>query len=448
MNFNEYKSSYKSILKLGLPIMVGQIGIIVVGFVDTMMVGHYSTDSLAAASFVNTIFNLITMVCMGFSYGLTPIVASLFGKGESGKAGEAFKNGLALNLFFGGILTIISIIVFFCIDYMGQPTYLLPMIKDYYLTMLFSLIFVAVFNAFRQFSDGIGQVSVTMWIIISSNLFNIIFNYLLIFGKVGFPELGLLGAGLSTAMARILSAVAAIVMFHVGKRYEMFRGGSSFRHLDIGIMKNIFNISWPVALQMGLETGFFTFAGVMMGWLGAIALASYQIMVVIGMLGFIIYYSVGASMSIRMSQQFGQKDYEAVGITSRCGLHIMLGIMLVASAIFFFCGEQLISIFTTDKAVVSATMLLIIPMIVYQFGDALQVAYSNSLRGISYVLPMTWVALIAYVGIGIPISYLFAFPLGGGAVGIYLAFSVGLLSAAVLYRYFYVKRLRKLQCQR
>lgn len=441
MQNSKYRTYYKDIIRLGLPIMVGQLGIIVVGFVDTMMVGHYSTDALAAAAFVNTVFNLLNMVCMGFSFGLTPLVASLYGRGNTAKAAETFKNGMLLNIVFTILLTIIGMGCYACVDRMGQPPHLIPLIKDYLGTMLASMIFISIFNTFRQFSDGIGRVAVSMWIMLICNVVNIVFNYLLIFGKFGFPEWGLFGAGVSTLGARVLGGVIALALWRRGKNYRIYRDHGSFFKPDRAISSEIFRTSWPVSMQMGLETAFFTIAGVMMGWLGAIALASYQIMVIIGMLGFLIYYSFAASMSIKIGHAAGQHNFRAVRDITRCGVRLVLGIMVGSSLIFYFFGSYLIGLFTLDSAVRAAAVLLIIPMILYQLGDALQIVYSNALRGIAKVKPMSLVAFIAYIIVGLPVTYFLGFSLNLGAVGIYLAFSVGLLIAAALYARFFYKGL-------
>ena len=204
-----YLQHYRETLKLGLPMVVGQVGVIVLGFADTVMVGHYDTASLAAASFVNNVFNLAIVALLGFSYGITPLIGALFARGEYEKAGREFRHALIANVSFGVALTLVMGTLYFFLDRFGQPEELLPLIRSYYLTILASVVFVAWFNAMRQFTDSLTRTSVGMWILLFGNVFNICFNYLLIFGKFGFPELGLLGAGISTLGARIYLFVAA-----------------------------------------------------------------------------------------------------------------------------------------------------------------------------------------------------------------------------------------------
>ena len=154
----DYISHYKATIRLGLPIVVGQLGVIILGFADTMMVGHYDTNSLAAVSFVNNLFTLVTIMLLGFSYGITPIVGTLFSQKQQFKVGETVRNALITICIYGSLLIGIMLVLYFFVDRMGQPAELLPLIRPYYITILISMIFVVIFNVFRQFTDD------TFWV--------------------------------------------------------------------------------------------------------------------------------------------------------------------------------------------------------------------------------------------------------------------------------------------
>lgn len=194
LSFNSYTKHYSSLLSLGLPIVVGQLGLILVGFADTMMVGHYGTNDLASASFVNNLFNLAIIFSTGFSYGLTPVISNLFGKGEDFSIGRTLKNSLIVNSLIAVLLTAAMAAVYFNVERLGQPVELLHLIKPYYLILLSSIPFILLFNAFKQFADGIMDTKTSMWVLLSGNVMNIAGNYILIFGKCGMPEMGLRGA--------------------------------------------------------------------------------------------------------------------------------------------------------------------------------------------------------------------------------------------------------------
>ena len=428
-----YIRHYRQIATLGLPLLLGQLGMIMTGFADTFMVGHYTTESLAAASFVNNIMNFMTVLCMGFSYGLTPIVSATNARGDRRGVGAIVKNAILLNMAFGIAVGLAMLLIYFNVEKMNQPANLIPLIKPYYLVLLASMVPMLLVNTLRQFTDGIGNTRLSMWIIIGGNLLNILLNYLTIYGNFGFPELGLLGAGLSTLAARVAMAAAYIIVLSRSHRYATYVQGIRHGDIDSRISSNIFATSWPIAVQMGLETGIFSFASIMIGWLGEIPLAAYQIMLSISTIGFMVYYSLGASMSIKIAGYYGNGDITQIRNCSVSGLHIIMACAATACLLFFFLGEPVIRLFTDDVAVIAVAMLVIPPLMLYQVGDALQVTYANALRGITDVRPMMITAIIAYLIVGLPLGYLLAFPCGMGIVGIYLSFAVALLLAGVLF---------------
>ena len=150
--YSTYKEHYKALIFLGLPIVIGQIGVIVLGFADTLMIGHHSTIELGAASFVNNVFNLAIIFSTGFSYGLTPIVGGLYGTRQYAPAGQALRNSLLANLMVALLLTVCMTVLYLNIERLGQPEELIPLIKPYYLVLLASLVFVMLFNGFKQFT--------------------------------------------------------------------------------------------------------------------------------------------------------------------------------------------------------------------------------------------------------------------------------------------------------
>ena len=171
------QSHYSALISLGLPIVIGQIGVIILGFADTLMVGHHSTRELAAASFVNNMFTLAIIFSTGFAYGLTPVVGSLFGQGKREEAGNALKNSLAANTVLAVVVCAVMFALYLNIGRLGQPEELLPFMRPYFLVLLASLPFVLWFNGFKQFTDGITDTKVSMWILLGGNLLNIVGNY-------------------------------------------------------------------------------------------------------------------------------------------------------------------------------------------------------------------------------------------------------------------------------
>lgn len=429
----QYRIHYVDIARLGIPLIIGQLGNIVLGFADTLMVGRYDTQSLGAAAFVNNLYNLVIITFLGFSYGLTPLVSALFARKEYAKTGALFKNAVASNFLFGGVVLLILGILYFFLDKMGQPEELLPLIRPYYVVVWSSMFFVILFNVFRQLSDGIGRTTIGMWIILGGNVLNVILNALLIYGIGPFPEWGLLGAGLATLASRIVMGLLIVLIICRGAEYLPYRRGFFSGKLSWSGVHLITRKSLPVALQMGMETSAFSLSAVMVGWIGTIELASYQIVVTIGTLGYLFYYSLGAAMTIRVANFVGLNNWVEVRRCAFAASHILLGMMLVADCVFGFFGQNLIDMFTADEQVRTCAGLLIVPLILYQFGDAMQICFANAVRGTSHVATLMLHAFISFMLVCLPLAYVLGFPCGGGIIGIYLAFSIGLFLAAVLY---------------
>lgn len=430
--YDTYKGHYRALLYLGLPIVIGQVGVIILGFADTLMIGHHSTSELGAASFVNNVFNLAIIFSTGFSYGLTPIVGSLYGNKKLASAGQALRCSLLANLLVGLLLTLIMGALYLNVEKLGQPEELLPLIKPYYIVLLISLVFVLLFNGFKQFTDGITDTKTAMWILLGGNVLNIIGNYILINGKYGFPELGLLGAGVSTLFSRIVMVIVFAVIFFNSRRFLRYKLGFFRLGWSRPLFMRLNALGWPVAFQMGMETASFSLSAVMIGWLGTIALASHQIMCAISQFTFMMFYGMGAAVAVRVSNFKGQEDTVNVRRSAYAGFHLIMAMAVVLGGIVFLCRNYLGGWFTDNEEVSVLVAMLIIPMLVYQFGDGLQINFANALRGISDVKPMMLIAFIAYFMISLPVGYFCGFVLNWGIVGVWMAFPFGLTSAGIM----------------
>lgn len=437
------RATYMSILRLGLPILIGQLGMIIVGFADTMMVGLYSTEALASASFVNNLFNVCIFACVGFTYGLTPLVGALFTQGRLRAIGSLLRNGVAVNIAFALLVTAIMTVVYFNLNRLGQPEELLQVMRPYYLIYLSGIVPVVLFNVFAQWAYAIRRTRMPMWIILAANALNILGNWLLIYGNWGCPELGLTGAGISTLTARLVCPAAIIWVFCARSDYREYRRGFAEGRLSAKQSGQVSRMSWPVALQMTFESGSFSAAAVMAGWLGAIELAAFQVTVIIGTLGFCVYYSMAAAVSVLVSNAAGLGDRRLMRRTAFSGYHILLVLATCASASFMLFGPEIIRQFTRDPAVIATALSLMAPLMLYQYCDATQINFANALRGTSRVMPMVWIAFVSYVIVGLPATYLLAFPAGMGIYGILLSFSVSLFIAAVLFLVYFIRYTRR-----
>jgi len=413
----KYAIHYRALVTLGIPIVVGQIGNIVMGFADTLMVGHHSMAELAAASFVNSIFNLFIIAALGFSYGLTPIVGSMYGRGEREGIGCVVRDGLWANTMLPALIMVLLLVLYLNLGRLGQPAELLPLMRTYMFVNLLSIPFVCWFNVFKQFFDAIGHTYVPMCILLGGNVLNIFGNYLLIYGAWGFPEWGLLGAGLSTAFSRVAIAVAAAWVFLKARRYDVY--AESFRRSRASGrgFRRVCAMGWPLSLQMGMETAAFSFATVFVGWIGTTALAAHQIVLTVSQVFYMVYYGMAS----------------AVRSTSNAGFHLIMLVAVCASVPIFLLRGNIGSWFTPNAEVCLLVAETVVPLIVYQFGDGLQCNFANALRGISHVRPMMLIAFFSYFVVSLPLSWLLGIRMGYGLVGVWFAFPVCLTCAGVLY---------------
>ena len=429
---SQYNNHYRTLLSIGIPIMIGQLGMIILSFADTMMVGHHSTSELGAASFVNNIMNLVIITGTGFSYGLTPIVGGLFGRKQLPEAGQALRCSLLANTLAAVIMMAALTILYFNLANIGQPDELLPYMRPYYLVLLASLPFVMLFNAFKQFTDSITETRTSMWILLSGNLLNIIGNYILIYGKMGMPEMGVVGAGVSTLISRIVMVGIFLAVFLCKRSMKQYREGFFSLGWSRQLVRRLSTLGTPIALEMGMETASFSLSIIMVGWLGTIALASHQVMSTISQFTFMVYYGLGAAVAVRTSYFHGQGDMLNTRHVVTAGLRLMVMLEILLGGIIFLLRKDIGSWFT-DSAEVSASVLtLMLPFFIYQFGDGLQINYANALRGIADVKPLMVIAFIAFFVISLPVGYLCGFVMGYGLVGVWMAFPFGLTSAGVM----------------
>ncbi len=436
----KYFIHYPTLLRLGIPIMIGQLGTIIMGFMDTLMIGRHSTEELAAAGFVNGIIGLAAISALGFSYGLTPVVGALLGKGETGHIAQKLKNSLvANNILAVGMMAALGIL-YLNLHRLGLPDHLLPLMRPYLILNILSFIPMMAFNAFKQFSDGIQDTRMPMWILLGSNVLNVIGNWLLIYGVAGLPEMGLTGAGLATLLSRIAMWAAFAAVFHLTSRYKTYSQDFWKACVNKTDLKQMFRLGFPIMMQMGMETASFSLSAFYVGWLGTTNLAAHQIMLTIAQLCYMLYYGMSAAVAVQVSYYRGAGRLPETRHVAFAGLHLNLLLGLLTAVPIFLLRDQIGGWFANSAEVSALVAAVVIPLCIYQFGDALQCTYCNALRGMEDVKPLVWIAFIAYFIVSLPLGYLFGFTLNGGLWGIWMAFPFGLTTAGILYLIRFLRR--------
>lgn len=423
----------REILRIGLPIMLGQACVIILAFADNIMIGWHSVDELAASSFVNNVMNLFILTELGFATGMTPMIGADNGTGNIKGIGITVKNGLMTNGIIGGISIILLTIIYFCLDHFGQAPELMPYIKPYFAIIGISTLFALGFNVLKQFTDGICRPMISMTLLMIGNLLNIFGNWVLIYGKLGFPEMGLTGAGISTLVSRALILLVFVVFIFKSKKMNEYARAIKDALLSRGEMKGVFKMGYPVGIQMALESSTFTFAAVMAGWLGVIQLAAHQVVITISQLFFLMMQGLSFAVSILVSNAFGRKDLGSVREYARKGYFMTLGISATLSVLLYCFRYQAAGIFTDSPEVSAMAVSLFFLLFAYQFGDGLQLCFANVLRGIQDVKPIMYAAFVSYYLIAIPSAYVLGFKTCLGIHGIWLGFPIGLTLAGIFF---------------
>ena len=429
---SKYKANYWSLLKLAVPIIIGQLGGIITGLADTIMVGQHSTEELAAASFVNNVLNAFIIFGTGFSFALTPLVGENLARNKKYVAAAWKKNSLVANLLLSFVLIGILTVIYFNIDLLGQPTELLPLIKPYFIISMISVVFVMLANSYRQFVEAITDPSVSMWILLSGNLLNIVGNYALIYGKFGLPEMGLIGAGYSTLASRIFMLAAFIVVFLSKPSYRAYRRGFKRMWVMPNRLLRITKIGMPIAFQQGLEAATFSLTAIMVGWLGSTELAAHQVVISISTISFTTYLGLGAATAIKTSYYKGARDFEKVRKTTVAGVHLGIVVSTVTCIVLYLLRNDISYLFSDDPVVSTFVVMLLPILMLYQYVDGAQIVLANALRGLSDVKSIMWISFVTNFLIALPAGYILGFPLGMGIQGIWLAYPIGFLFSVAL----------------
>lgn len=451
----------KAILLLGVPLIVGELGSIAQQFADTMMVGHYGTKELAAAGFVNSIFYYVIFLTLGMSYASTPLIGNAFGRKDYKSVLRIFRESIIVNFLVGLFFIALLLIVYFNLgglffnqnsEFFHQPFEILEISKGYMLMLIASIPFLTLFYACKQYLDGIGNTKISMWILLFSNILNIGLNWLLIFGFGNIQPMGLLGAGVSTLISRVVQLVL------IG--WVVYKTKTKFHHTNLlnqetrptyeGV-KNQFKLGLPISLQLGLEIGIFNICGIFMGWLGALPLAAHQAMYTISTMFFQILYGIGAAGTILISHFYGIKAWRNIKQTAETAFFI--GLASISLLTIFVClfFEPLATIFTGDERVIEYMWQILPCLMIYQLGDCTQIIYANAIRGLEDTKPLAYGAVFSYIVICVPLCYWFAFGHGwpwSPVAGVWGGIPIGLTVAGFIFGTRFYLTLRRLSKQK
>ena len=435
-SFQKYKPHYKSILTLALPIMVSQLGHVFVQFADNVMVGQYGGDNplpLAAISFGVMISLLFFIASQGLTLGLTPLVGELYAQGDRARSASYLKHAILLFSLIGVLFVGLQVGMEPLLYYMGQPKEVVDMALPYYTLMAYSLFPVLLFAAFKNFLEGLGNTFVPMVIMMICNAINIFLNWVYIGGNLGAPELGVEGAALATLISRICMPILGAGYFIFNRKYRSFT--SLFPTIKLGMSDiwSLLRMGGPISAQMSLESLAFIISGIMMGWFTTAAIGANQIAMTLANTSFMIILALGTAVTIRVSHFYGRRDVTNMSLTAKATIHLVLLWNISAALVFTVFRNEIPLLFTTNEDVLALASQMLIMVACFQIFDALQCAGVGIMRGFQDVKMISWISLLAYIVLNIPMGYLCGITLGMGPVGLFVGYIFGLGTAAILY---------------
>ena len=438
---SSYTKEFKYNLKLATPVMLGMLGHTFVSLVDNIMVGQLGTAELAAVSLGNSFVFIAMSLGIGFSTAITPLIAEADSENNFIKGKSSFKHGLFLCSVLSFALFVLILISKPLMYLMKQPDEVVILAIPYLNLVAFSLIPLIIFQGFKQFSDGLSMTKYPMYATILANVVNVILNYVLIFGKFGFPEMGIVGAAVGTLASRFIMLFFLWWILTQKEKSKAYVTNIKFFVLENKMIKKILNLGFPSAMQMFFEVAIFTAAIWLSGTLGKNPQAANQIALNLSSMTFMVAIGLSVAAMIRVGNQKGLQNFKEL---RRIAFSIfLLGLCFAfVFALFFLAFHRVlpklylnlddIVNFKDNTEVIKIAAKLLLAAAIFQLSDSVQVVVLGALRGLQDVKIPTVITFVAYWLIGFPISYFLGKEEAYGSFGIWLGLLVGLTAAAIM----------------
>ena len=421
--------------------MLGMLGHTFVAFADNVMVGQLGTAELAAVSLGNSFVFIAMSLGIGFSTAITPLVAEADSANNISQGKNAFKHGLILCTLLSVLLFLIILLLKPLMYYMDQPKEVVELAIPYLNYVALSLIPLIIFQALKQFSDGLSNTKYPMYATILANVINIVLNYLLIFGSFGFPKLGIVGAAIGTLFSRIIMVYFLWMIFKSKDKFRPYITNFNFKKIEQKISAKLLNLGFPSALQMFFEVGIFTAAIWLSGVLGKNPQAANQIALNLSSMTFMVGIGLSVAAMVRVGNQKGLNDFISLRRIAFSIFFLTFIIEIIFASFFlifrdwlptlYIDGDTLVNINDNKEVVLLASKLLLVAAF-FQIFDGLQVAILGALRGLQDVKIPAFITFISYWIVGFPVSYYLGLYTSLESVGIWIGLFTGLFVASIL----------------
>ncbi len=418
-----------SLIRLAMPVAAVQVGVMMMGAVDTVMVGHVSPRDLAAVALGNLYFFLTASFGLGALFALDPVVSQAFGAGDRAGIARGIQRGFVM-------AAVLSLFTALCLTpglpfltFLKQPPDVIPIAAEYALVSIPGVLPFYGFIVLRQSLQSMGRVAPIVAVIVLANLANVFFNWVLIFGNLGFPAMGAVGSGWATTLSRWVMLFALLgVAWPVLRPYLWpLRPGA----MDPAPLRRMFRLGAPIGVQFFLEFGSFGVIGIAMGWLGTIPMASHQVAINLASLTFMAAVGVTQAAAVLVGRAVGAGDPAKARRSAGAGLLFVGGMMVFFGATFLTVPDMLARIYSSDAMVVGLAATLIPVAGIFQVFDGLQAVASGALRGVGDTMAPMAVNLVGFWLIGLPISLYLGFRAGLGPLGLWWGMAAGLAAVSL-----------------
>ncbi|CAH0316230.1 MATE family efflux transporter [Peribacillus sp. YIM B13472] len=415
-----------------IPILITQISMYAMTFFDVMMSGQYSTQDVAGVSIGSSLWTPVYTGLSGILIALTPVVSQLVGSRQSKSVSYSVMQAIYLAVALAMIILIIGAFSLNpVLSAMDLEDGVHMVAHDYLIALSLGIIPLFVYNALRAFIDALGQTRISMIITLCALPVNVLFNYLLIYGKFGFPELGGVGSGYATAITYWLIALVAILVVIKINPFSTYEVFSEFFRVSWKEWRALLLIGVPIGLAIFFETSIFSAVTLLMSKYNTVTIASHQIAMNFASLLYMIPLSISMALTIVIGFEIGAARYKDAKEYSWIGISMALTMSLVLSTILFLFREPVASLYTKDHEVMMLTSHFLIYAIFFQISDALQAPIQGILRGYKDVNVTFAMSLVSYWILGLPIGYFFAKYTDMGAFGYWIGLISGLALGAI-----------------
>jgi len=413
--------------RLATPVVVAELGWIAMGVVDIAMVGRLGPEAIGAVGVGSVVFFAIAVFGIGVLLGLDTLVAQAYGARRLEECHRWLFHGVGLSVLLAVPLTGVTALVIAMLDRWGLDPAVELLVGPYFSLLLWSILPLLLYTAFRRYLQAMGLVAPVMVALLSANLINVAANWLLVFGHLGAPRLGVDGAAWATCLSRVY--LALFLLFAILRHDRLNRTGlwQAPRRLDLVRLRRLAALGVPAAVQVTLEVGVFAAATALAGRLDTATLAAHQIVLSVAGVTFMVPLGVGAAGAVRVGHAVGRGDSPGARDAGWAALVLGTGFMACAGLVFVLAPRAILQLFTTDVTVLSIGVPLVFVAALFQLFDGLQGVATGVLRGLGDTrTPMVW-NLAGHWAIGLPVGYVLCFERGWGALGLWSGLCVGLM---------------------